>query len=82
MNVKSSMLNPVTTKAEDDHFFKRRHKRKKREAKKWLRRINKAEDMVTIRKTLTRMSKRHSSMPDLQRPQPISKPFSLIHRTS
>lgn len=74
MTVKSQMLAPVNMNSEDtkEVFFSKRLKVKnKKEAQKWMKKINKAEgryfklnnlmriiDQISLRKTLTRMSKR------------------------
>lgn len=68
MDVRSAMLSPVHPHPESAGFFTNRNKTRasKRHTKKWLNKLNKANDPIDVRKALTRMSKRRS-MPYLHK---------------
>lgn len=62
MNVKSEILDPVVLQKERDMFFnKRRKKSYKRIAKNVFKKIEKTSNPIELRKTLSKLSHRHSS---------------------
>lgn len=64
MNINRAVLKPLKSPNEDKKFFSKRIKRKNRKkAKKWLKKLDKAHSSLSLRKTISRISKRNMSVP-------------------
>mmetsp|Transcript_15029 Transcript_15029/g.14896 ORF Transcript_15029/g.14896 Transcript_15029/m.14896 type:complete len:93 (+) Transcript_15029:70-348(+) len=64
MNINSSILSPIKSEKLTERFFSKRVKRiNRKKAKKWLKKFDYAESTKTIRKALSRLSQKRSSLP-------------------
>ncbi|CAI2359065.1 unnamed protein product [Moneuplotes crassus] len=84
MNINSSILSPIKSEKLTERFFSKRVKRiNRKKAKKWLKKFDYAESTKTIRKALSRLSQKRSSLPYCmsQRPTPRRDKMLTMRKT-